>query len=170
MSFMDLVRRRYSVRNFTKERIPREKLLQILEAGRLAPTSQNDQPQRIFILESEESRDKLKQAMSSDVEAPLYMLVAYDERETRTRNYPAINGGTVSASIVATYIMLEAFDTGVGSIWVGAVDLGKLKTLLGLEDYIVPIGVVAIGFPRIESRPAESHHIRKPIEETSFFL
>ena len=46
MTFYDLAKRRYSVRQFTNERIPKDKLENILEAARLAPTSQNDQPQR----------------------------------------------------------------------------------------------------------------------------
>lgn len=170
MTFYDLAKRRYSVRQFTNERIPKDKLENILEAARLAPTSQNDQPQRLFILESEEARGKLNEAMDSDIKAPLYILVAYDNRETRSRKYPAIDGGTVSSSIVATYLMLEAFDTGLGSIWIGAVDLGKLKSLLNLEDHIVPIGVIGIGFPKIESRPGPSHANRKPLEETVFYL
>ncbi|MGO4987309.1 MAG: nitroreductase [Gallicola sp.] len=170
MTFYDLAKRRYSVRQFTKERIPRDKLESILEAARLAPTSQNDQPQRLFILESETARENLNKAMNSEIKAPLYVLVAYDKRETRTRNYPVIDGGTVSASIVATYLMLEASDTGLGSIWIGDVDLGKLKTVLNLEEYIVPIGIIAIGFPMIESKPGPSHANRKPLEETTFYL
>ncbi len=170
MTFYDLAQRRYSVRQFTNERIPKDKLESILEAARLAPTSQNDQPQRLFLLESEQAHEKLEEAMNSNIKAPLYILVAYDNRETRTRKYPAIDGGTVSASIVATYLMLEAFDTGLGSIWIGDVDLGKLKLLLELEDYIVPIGIIAVGFPNIDSKPGPSHANRRPIEETTFYL
>ena len=44
MSFMDLCRERYSVRKFDPRPVEEEKLEQILEAGRIAPTACNYQP------------------------------------------------------------------------------------------------------------------------------
>lgn len=170
MAFMDLAEKRYSVRLFTKEQIPDKKLQDILEIARLAPTSQNDQPQRLFVLQSDEAIGKLEQAAGKIVKAPTYILVAYDSRETRDRSYPRLDGGTISATIVSTYLMLGAFDEGLGSIWIGDVDLGVLKNSLGLEEEIVPVGVMAIGFPSVESKPAPAHKKRKPVAKTTRYL
>lgn len=58
MDFLKLARERYSVRKFTSEAVESEKLDAVLEAGRLAPTACNNQPQRILVLDTAEALDK----------------------------------------------------------------------------------------------------------------
>ena len=52
MSFMDLCQERYSVRRFDPRPVEDEKISQILEAGRIAPTACNYQPQRVYVVKS----------------------------------------------------------------------------------------------------------------------
>ena len=59
MSFYELAKSRWSVRSYKDTPIEEEKMQLILEAGRVAPTAKNFQPQRIYIAKSEESRKKL---------------------------------------------------------------------------------------------------------------
>lgn len=59
MNFMELAKRRYSVRKFTDKQVEQEKLDAILAAGNIAPTAKNLQPQRIYVLQSTESLAKL---------------------------------------------------------------------------------------------------------------
>ena len=56
MNFTELVKSRYSVRSFSEKKIENEKLEAILEAGRVAPTACNNQPQRIYVLNSAEAK------------------------------------------------------------------------------------------------------------------
>jgi len=49
-TFLALATERYSVRSFKKQPIEAEKLAEILEAGRIAPTACNNQPQRIKVI------------------------------------------------------------------------------------------------------------------------
>lgn len=60
MNFLELAKKRYSVRKFSDKKVEREKLDAILEAGRCAPTAVNYQPQRILVLESPDALEKLK--------------------------------------------------------------------------------------------------------------
>ena len=60
MDFMELIKKRYSVRKFQDRIVENEKIQMILEAGRLAPTACNNQPQRILILNSKEALGKIK--------------------------------------------------------------------------------------------------------------
>ena len=52
MAFIDLARERYSERRFARTPIEPQKLDLILEAGRLAPTACNNQPQRILVVDA----------------------------------------------------------------------------------------------------------------------
>ena len=48
MEFLELARNRYSERSFAAKPVEEEKLYKILEAGRIAPTGHNNQPQRVL--------------------------------------------------------------------------------------------------------------------------
>ncbi|RZJ33706.1 MAG: NAD(P)H-dependent oxidoreductase [Chryseobacterium sp.] len=60
MNYLEALSRRYSVKKFNPESIiPQEILLNILEAGKLAASSQGLQPYKIFVIESKEMKEKL---------------------------------------------------------------------------------------------------------------
>ncbi len=79
MDFLQLAKeQRYSVRKFKADKIEKEKLDLILEAGRIAPTAANFQPQRILVIDSEEGLTKLKTCTPYHFNAPLALLICYD--------------------------------------------------------------------------------------------
>ena len=59
MEFMKLAAQRYSVRKFSDAPVEPEKLSAVLEAGNVAPTAKNLQPQRIYVLSSVEALEKV---------------------------------------------------------------------------------------------------------------
>ena len=78
MEFNDLIDERFSVRNFKKDAIEQEKLDKILDAGRIAPTARNFQPQRFYVLKTEEAFEKLGTARAMAYEAPVVIMVCAD--------------------------------------------------------------------------------------------
>ena len=62
--FLKLCKERYSVRSFTDRKVEPEKLEKILEAGRVAPTAVNFQPQVIYVLQSPDAVSKMASVMS----------------------------------------------------------------------------------------------------------
>ena len=52
MSFSTLCHERFSARKYLDKKVEEEKIAAILEAGRVAPTAKNNQPQRIYLLKS----------------------------------------------------------------------------------------------------------------------
>ncbi|MBR4274458.1 MAG: nitroreductase family protein, partial [Bacilli bacterium] len=118
MEFLKLAEQRYSERAFDKAHpIEEEKLSKILEAGRLAPTACNLQPQKVYVLKTEDSLWKAAK-LTHTYDAPIVLLVCYDLntvwKNSREEGY---NAGEQDASIVATSMMFEAEDLGIHSIW-----------------------------------------------------
>ena len=97
MDFLELAKNRYSERYFDPRPVEREKLDRILEAGRVVPTACNYQPQRFYLIRSEEAMKKLKTVTRFHYNAPLFILVCYDAREGRI---PGI--GTTGTTIPAS--------------------------------------------------------------------
>ena len=75
MDFLNLCKERYSVRQYDARPVENDKLMMVLEAGRLAPTACNYQPQRIFVIHSEEARAKLAALTRMSYGAPVSLLV-----------------------------------------------------------------------------------------------
>lgn len=169
MDFLDLAESRYSVRKFSSKKVEKEKLDLVLEAGRAAPTAVNYQPQRILVLNSEEELEKLKACTPYHFNAPLVLLVCYDETKSWKRKFDDKDEGSIDASIVATHMMLEAANIGLGSTWVGYFDPQKMKNLYALPDHIVPVALLPMGYPDDSSKPHPNHDMRFDISTTVFY-
>ena len=61
MELLKLISDRYSCRRYSQEVVKDEDILKILEAGRIAPTAHNNQPQRIYVVKSEEGKEKINE-------------------------------------------------------------------------------------------------------------
>ena len=75
MDFIELSKKRYSVRKFSSQKIEDEKLEKILEAGRLAPTAKNSQSHKIFIIKSKDALEKIYNATPMSYHAPVVLMV-----------------------------------------------------------------------------------------------
>ena len=62
MSFLDIAKKRYTVRSYTSQKVEQDKLDQILEAAHVAPTGANCQPQHLIVVQSEEGLAKMVKA------------------------------------------------------------------------------------------------------------
>lgn len=169
MDFLKLAKDRYSVRKFTNIRLEKEVIDKIIEAGHLAPTGCNFQPQRILVLNTKESIEKLKSCTRCHFDAPTAMLVCYNKNECWTRKYDGENCGAIDASIVTTHMMLMAHTLGVGSTWVMSFNPFKMRETFSIPEEIEPVALLVMGYPAKDATPMSLHNEYRPIEETVFF-
>lgn len=62
MAVMEVIRKRRSIRKYKPSEIPREHLMEILEAGRLAPSAGNRQPWRFIVVREAEQKRRVAEA------------------------------------------------------------------------------------------------------------
>jgi nitroreductase len=170
MKFINLAEDRYSLRKFNDKSVEKEKLDLVLKAGQLAPTAGNLQPQRILVIESSEAMGKLKKCTPCHFNAPMVLLVCYDNAISAKRSYDDYDTGDADASIVATHMMLQIAELGLGSTWVAHFDPAAVRKEFSLPERFVPVALLPLGYPAEDAAPnAQMHHSRKPIEETVFY-
>lgn len=168
MDFLELTKQRFSVRAYSSKKVEQEKLDKILKAGGNAPTAHNNQPQKIYIIQSENAINKLKMSTRYTFEANCFLLITYDENLSW---YGKGNKeGAVDAAIVATHMMLEAQELGLGTLWVGAFDRDIIKKEFDLPKYIIPVCILLIGYSANDAKPSVMHFARKEIKETVEYL
>jgi nitroreductase len=163
-TFLELSKSRYSVRSYAARPVEENKLARILEAGRVAPTACNNQPQRVKVITDASGLQKVDECTPCRFGAPVVLLICYDKAVCWKRSFDGALSGEVDASIVTTQMMLAAQDLGLGSCWVMYFDPIKARELFGLSDKIVPISMLPLGYPAQDA--SEQHSDRMPMDKT----
>ncbi len=168
MDFLELAKARYSVRKFKDEPISDEHMDRILAAANVAPTGCNYQPQRIYVVKSEDGIKKLNELSKCIFGAKTVLIFAYNKEEDwKNRLEEGVHSGVQDVSIVATHAMMEAWECGVGSCWVNFFSPTKLRDEMGLPANEEVVCLMPIGYPADDAEPlANMHFAYKDISET----
>lgn len=168
MSFAELVNARYSVRKYDSRPIEAEKLALVLEAGRLAPTGCNYQPQRVLVLQGEDLERNLD-CTPFRFGQQVMLVVCYDSGVSwKSRTGRDI--GDVDGTIVLTQMMYQAQELGLGSLIVGMYKEPLLRERLRIPDHYRIVSLLLLGYPAADCEPhPQLHFQRKPLEETVFY-
>jgi len=163
--FMDLARQRFAVREYAPTPVEQAKLDSILEAGRLAPTAKNVQPQHIYVLQSPEAIAKINELTRCAYGAPVVLLVCYDADQVWTKE-DGTNSGDMDCSIVGTHMMMEATEQGLGTCWVKWFDPAEVAAAFELPANHKPSFLMPCGYASENAKPSNMHFSRKPLSET----
>ncbi|MDT3843240.1 MAG: nitroreductase family protein [Bacillota bacterium] len=170
MEFKEVVKSRYSCKKYSDKKVEREKLLAILEAGRLAPTAKNLQEQHIYVVESEENLAKIDKATPCRYGASTVLVVAFDKNNVFTYPGGKRDSGIEDASIVATHLMLASADEGVNSCWLNFFDPEALAKDLGLPGNEEILMLLDLGYAAEGAGPLDNHDSRKELSETVSYI
>lgn len=171
MNFSELAQSRYSVRKFDGRTIAPDTMQKILHTGNIAPTGCNYQPQRIYVIESPEKIDllnKLSKCIFGAKTVLLFTLNTNEEWKNPLEN--GVSSGVQDVSIVATHVMLQAWELGVGSCWVNYFSPSALEKAFNLPENEKAVLLMPMGYPAEDSEPLKLHAECKEISETVKFM
>jgi len=177
MTFLDLVKKRRSVRKYSARRVPREIVTRCIEAARLAPSACNSQPWYFIVVDDEELKKKLTQAAFSGMysmnlfagNASAFVVTVRDKSTYFARLAGAFRGveyNLIDIGIACEHLILQAQEDQVGTCWLGWFNEKAVKKVLGIPknkkvDIIISMGYTDDAEPRDK--------VRKPIEEICRF-
>lgn len=165
MNFLELAKERFSCRKFDDKKVEKEKIDKIIETALAAPTACNFQPFKLWVIENEDLLNQMKEITPYTFDAKTVIIVGADAQNAYVRKFDGKNFAQIDATIVATHIMLEVHDLGLGTTWVGYFDDEKLKSLIPqIKDYDV-VGIFPIGYPAKDVQIAPMHYKSKTKEE-----
>ena len=148
------------MRKFTARKIEHDKILQILETARIAPSSCNNQAWHFIVIEDRAIIEKIpKQVVMGEKmvtkwlkDAPLIIAGCY----TKTLMHQIANifdhkNHLVDVSIAMTHIALAATSLGIGTCFVGWFNHKKLRKLLNVPARYNIAVLLALGYPADDS-------------------
>ena len=169
MDFLTLAKKRYACRKYLDKQVEPEKLAQILEAGRVAPTGANRQPQRLVVVQSKEGMERLSHC-TRDFGAPIAIIVCANTDEVWTRKYDNKKIGDIDASIITDHMMLCAASLGLDTLWICMFKPEAVREEFSLPTNVEPVNILLIGYgDGIPADPDRHDTMRKPLEETVFY-
>ncbi|MBO4288921.1 MAG: nitroreductase family protein [Lachnospiraceae bacterium] len=166
MEFEQVLKGRFSVRNYQDRPIEDEKLSKIIKAGLIAPTACNYQPQRIYVLKSEEALAKIRGITRCAFNAPVvFVLALNEEEEWHNPLQEGITSGQQDVAIAATQMMLEAWNLGLGSCWVCYFPNGEVDKAFGFPEHVKSVMLLPVGYAAEDAVPAKGHMEKRPAGE-----
>lgn len=162
MEFSELIKKRYSVRAYKPDPVEEDKLNQVLEAARLAPTATNAQPFQLIVIHTAGREAELNRIYKRDwfVQAPLVICICGIPAQGWVRR-DGKNYTEVDVAIAMDHLILAATDLGLGTCWIGAFDAIAAREVLGLPDDVEPIAFTPLGYPADQPKTKR----RKPLSE-----
>ena len=165
MDFLKLAHERYSCRKFSNQVVEQEKIDKIIEAGMVAPTAINAQPFKIWVIKTQADVEKVALATPFTFGTSIIFAVGAKKEGAYMRNFDGKNFSEIDASIVATHMMLEIHDLGLGTTWVGHFDPVKLKENFPQMSGYEIVALFPVGYPASDAVPSDRHEVSKSFEE-----
>lgn len=149
METLNAIISRRSIRKYKSQAVESEKIEQLLKAAMYAPSARNTQSWQFIVISERAMLDEIRKVhpyAGMLKEATLAILICGDKTLETNEGYLNTN-----CSASTQNILLAAHDLGLGSVWLGVYPreerMNALSSLFKLPEHIIPISLVAIGYP-----------------------
>jgi len=151
MDTLECIKTRRSIRKYKDKPVEWEKLVAILDAGRLAPSAGNLLNFKLILVKDEGNRQKLAEASFNQMwmaKAPMHIVICAEPEKGEafygTRG--KILYTTQGCAAAAENMLLAANAQGLGSCWVGAFDEDIVRRVINLPEQAFPHAIITIGY------------------------
>jgi len=161
MTVLEAIRRRYSCRAYQERSVEQEKLDQVFEAARLAPSANNIQDWRFVVVTDKEKKKQVADTTNRPkvFEKAGAIIVACSNSNSVMSCGQSV--GPIDVSIALEHICLQATELELGTCWIGSFEPEKVRAVLDIPADIAVIELMALGYPADEREEPK----REPIEK-----
>lgn len=153
------IKTRRSIRKYNGKPVEEEKLLQLLESARLAPSGGNTQPWHFIVVRSELIRERLAEASHNQIwmtEAPVFIVCVADIRSRIDGNIPVsldenspmfeLKQIIRDTAIAVEHIVLEAESLGLGACWIAWFKQEDIRPVLNIPSDKFVVSIITVGY------------------------
>jgi len=166
---LELIQSRRTIKEFLPKFVSWEKIANVLDAGRHAPSSGNIQNWKFIIVFDPGQKRALAEACYGQYEiAQAWVLIVVCGEPERGERYYGEKGSfytTQNCAAAVQNMLLEAHSLGLGTRWVGGFETDIVKSMLGVPPEVSIESIVALGYAKdIPLKPP-----KYPLEPMSYF-
>ncbi len=164
METWDAITARRNIRKFADRPIPEADLDRVLEAGRIAPSSQNNQPWDFVVVTDREILRELATVWRGGGHiahaAAAIGLVITDEEEPRVRERNRFDIGQATMQM-----MIAAADLGIGAGHSAVGDQDRARSILHVPEGKLVAFMIDLGYPAERPLRPGTRLKRRPFED-----
>jgi len=143
MDFYELIIKRQSERQYDTRQVESEKIMQCIEAARMAPSACNAQPWKFIVVDEPELKKQLASAMASmgmnkfAFDAPVIVAIVLEKPNVLSKIGSVLKGKEytlMDIGFAASQFCLQATDLGLGTCLIGWFDEKKVRKLLQIPS------------------------------------
>jgi nitroreductase len=155
---LDAIKSRRATRVFTDAPVSRETLLQILEAGRWAPSAGNRRLHRFVAIQDPTTIRLIRAVAPGMLGLPTALiLICIDWRKAATLGCETnLAGLYIDVGTAAENMLLAGHALGLGTGPVTSFSQAAVRVILNLPDHLSPELFVCVGQP-VKAHPPRSH-------------
>ncbi len=164
MSVLDVLKKRRSIRKYQTKPVESEKITEVLDAARLGPSANNQQPCYFIVITRPEAKESLRAAYKADwfVQSPVIIVGCANPKEAWRRGSFGEEYWKVDLAIAFQNLVLAATELGLGTCWIAAFDENAVKNALNIPKEVRVVAMTPLGYPDEEKDPVTD---RKPLEK-----
>jgi len=177
MSVNKLIAQRRSIRRYLDKPIEREKILECLEAARLAPSADNVQPWRFLVIDDIDLKEKFAKEVFSGIysvskfaaKAPVLIVILARPDIIANRigkQIQGVNFYLIDVGIAGEHIVLQAEELGLGTCWIGWFNSRKARKVLNIPKKYKFVSLLSLGY--YQEKPSKEKK-RKDLEDIAWF-
>ena len=175
MSVKDAIARRVSCRAYQPTSVPEDHLTQVLEAARLALSACNQQPWRFAVVRELDLRRRIVEdgflpgiKMTWATDAPVHIVIGMERSFVTHRIAASVSGVDypwVDIGIAGEHLVLAATELGLGTCWIGWINLRAVAKIVGWPASVKPVVVITLGYTCDTDPGMPRSSRRKPLAE-----
>ncbi len=158
MKFLDLVKKRQSVRAYQDKPVEREKIERCLQAAQLAPSAVNSQPWYFVVVDEPSLKDRIANKTFSSIisfnrfslQAPALIVVVVENSGIIGKIGEKIKNthfNPIDIGIAVENICLQAVEEGLGTCILGWFDEKGVKGILKIPSSKKIELIITLGYP-----------------------
>ncbi|MBI4835273.1 MAG: nitroreductase family protein [Planctomycetes bacterium] len=171
MNIYEIIKTRKSIRNYKADSVPEEKLMNVLEAARLAPSGKNGQPWRFVVVKDKKIREALVDACKGQkyfIQAPVAIIACGSDAESYQKQGGYMTSMVLDIGIAMEHLVLAATEEGLGTCWIGAFNENDVRKILNVPSNLRVVALTPLGFPDETPAPKPRKELKDIVIENRF--
>ena len=164
MELKEVLLTRRSIRKFKADEVSDDLIEELLHAAMCAPSACNKQPWEFYVITNKDKIKELKGAsMFTKYDSPLAIVVCGNLSKALPVQLAPY--WIQDCSAATQNILLRVTDLGLGAVWCGVHPQkrveDRVRKFLDLDDKIIPLNIIFIGYKDQEVPPKEKYNEKK---------
>ncbi len=142
---------RRSIRDYTPQPVPEEKIRLLLEAGMSAPSAMDERAAEFVVITDRKILDEIQKFNPKRLQlkkASVAILVCVNQAKEKK---PGLGFGILDGAVAVENILIAANALGLGAVWTSIYPFQdrfpKVRQMLNLPEQVIPMTIIPVGYP-----------------------